>query len=118
MPPRPRLVRHRVGWLWHLAVVFAAVAQLAGVLLPLLEGREGRGMGTHIEAVGDTSHYVHDDATCGACQVRSMHGRAAPPPRLALPGDEGPAVHGFVASAAPRAEGPAANRTRAPPVVI
>lgn len=118
MPARPRLDRRRLGWLWHLGVVLAAVSQLSGLLLPLLEGREGRGMGTHIEAVGDKVHYVHDESTCGACHVRSMHGRVAPPPRLAISRDVRAVGYGLDASGPPLAERTSSNRTRAPPSVI
>ena len=118
MPARARLVRDRLGWLWHLVVVLAAVSQFSGVLLPLVEGREGRGMGAHIEAAGKTGHYVHDEATCGACHVRSMHGRVALPPRAPVPGHVAIVPHGAAPDRPSLAEHVSANPTRAPPSVI
>jgi hypothetical protein len=55
------------------------VAQLAVALAPLDEGREQR-RGAHIEADGVT-HYTHSEATCAACQARSI---SAPPPSRAF----------------------------------
>jgi hypothetical protein len=118
MPVRARLTWHYIGWLRHLAIVLAAVSQLAGVALPLLEGHEGRGAGTHIEAVGNTAHYVHDESTCGACQVRSMHGCVAPPPAPDVFDVASLAPRGRAFDAPPRAERSSANLTRAPPSVI
>jgi hypothetical protein len=55
----------------------AMVAQLAVALAPLDEGREQR-RGAHIEADGVT-HYTHSEATCAACQARSILGTASEP---------------------------------------
>jgi hypothetical protein len=119
MPARARLSWHRIGWLRHLAILLAAVSQLAGVaLLPLLEGHEGRGVGTHIEAVGNKTHYVHDETTCGACHVRSMHGRVVLPPRVPAPRDVAVVPYAPSALRPPLADRTPANLTRAPPSVI
>jgi hypothetical protein len=108
----------RPSWLRQLAFVFALLAQLAGVALAVEEGRAGLGAGTHIEAVGDKAHYAHDESTCGACHVRSLHGRVAAAPRLG-PDREAAAVdHGAVESHPPVADRPLSNPSRAPPTVI
>lgn len=72
----PRRVPRVVSRLYLFAAVLAAVAQLALVLAPLAEGRAGVGMGSHVEANGQASHHVHEEATCVACQARSLHGVA------------------------------------------
>lgn len=54
----------------------AMAAQLAVALSPLAEGRE-RSWGSHVEAAGLHQHYAHSEATCAACQARSIHGTSA-----------------------------------------
>jgi hypothetical protein len=51
----------------------ALAAQLAVALSPLAEGRE-RDWGSHVEAGGARLHFSHSEATCAACQARSIHG--------------------------------------------
>lgn len=53
-------------------------AQLVVAFAPLAEGRDSR-MASHVEAHGLASHYAHNEATCAACQARSIHGTAARP---------------------------------------
>ena len=65
----------------------ATAAQLAVALAPLAEGREGRAT-VHIESRSTPRHYQHSDATCAACQARSIHGttsRASAPPVVNQP---------------------------------
>ena len=57
-----------------LIVAFLAlIAQVAVALSPLAEGRRP-GMASHVESGGVKLHYAHDEATCAACQARSIHG--------------------------------------------
>lgn len=72
----PRRVPAWVSRFYLFAAALAAAAQLVLVLAPLAEGRAGVGMGAHVEAHGNASHHVHEDATCVACQARSVHGVA------------------------------------------
>ena len=62
----------------------AMAAQLAVALSPLAEGRE-RSWGSHVEAAGLHQHFAHNEATCAACQARSIHGATGRirPPALA-----------------------------------
>jgi hypothetical protein len=53
-------------------------AQLVVALSPLAEGRE-RDWGSHVEADGAQQHYSHSEATCAACQARSIHGTTGRP---------------------------------------
>ena len=64
--------RHR-GWLSGVLALIATVAQLVVAIAPLAEGRDGR-MASHVESKGVPGHYTHNDATCAACQARSIHG--------------------------------------------
>jgi hypothetical protein len=73
--------RRRRSWLFVVIAFLATTAQLAVALSPLIEGREGRAT-SHVESGGARGHVSHDDATCAACQARSIHGTA---PRPATP---------------------------------
>src|SRR5262245_36547700 len=74
VPPAPR----RRSWLFAVIALLATTAQLAVALSPLVEGREGRAT-VHVESGGARGHVSHDDATCAACQARSIHGTAPRP---------------------------------------
>ena len=108
----------RPSWLRQLAFVFVLLSQLVGVALTVEEGRGGLGAGTHIEAVGTRAHYAHDETTCGACHLRSMHGGLPTAPRLALLRDLDVVEHGLRASTPPAAYRILSNTSRAPPSVI
>jgi hypothetical protein len=69
---RPLATRHR-GWLSSVIALLAIAAQLVVAIAPLAEGRDGR-MASHVESKGLPWHYTHSDATCAACQARSIHG--------------------------------------------
>jgi hypothetical protein len=120
MQVRPSPARTRASRLYVIAALLAMVAQLAIVLAPLAEGRAGVGMGPHVESSSshNPAHHTHDEATCVACQVRTMFGvtgHAIVPPAAA-------ALHALPvalrADDAPVAERVAVIRPRAPPCVI
>src|SRR5689334_19181713 len=69
---RPFAIRQR-GWLSGVIALMAMVAQIVVAVAPLAEGRDGR-MASHVESKGVPGHYTHNDATCAACQARSIHG--------------------------------------------
>ena len=48
----------------------------------VVEGHQGLGAAAHVEQSGTRTHYTHDDATCAACQARSIHSAT---PLAALP---------------------------------
>jgi hypothetical protein len=78
MSPRSRplgTVRH---WFSAVFAVLAIAAQLVVAVAPLAEGRDGR-MASHVEAGGAASHYTHSEASCAACQARSIHGTTSRP---------------------------------------
>lgn len=83
-PPRrtPRLLVR----LYLIAAALATVAQLVLVVAPVFEGWAGVGMRAHVEAHTNPLHHAHDQATCVACQVRSLYGVAGAHPAA-------PAVH-------------------------
>ena len=75
---RSRLPATTRQWV-RTAIAFAAMAaQLTVALAPLVEGYEPR-LASHVEAPGARTHVSHDDATCAACQARSIHGTASRP---------------------------------------
>jgi hypothetical protein len=65
-------------WLFSVFAVLATAAQLVVAFSPLAEGRDGR-MASHVEGSGAASHYTHSEATCAACQARSIHGTTSRP---------------------------------------
>jgi hypothetical protein len=67
------LPTRRRSWFFAVLALLATTAQLAVALAPLAEGREGRAT-VHMESRGTPRHYQHNDATCAACQARSIHG--------------------------------------------
>jgi hypothetical protein len=69
---RPITTRQR-GWLFGVIALLAMAAQLVVAMAPLAEGRD-RSMASHVESTGAKGHYTHNDATCAACQARSIHG--------------------------------------------
>jgi hypothetical protein len=65
-------------WLSSFVAALAITAQLVVAFAPLAEGRDSR-MASHIEARGVAGHYTHSEATCAACQARSIHGTTSRP---------------------------------------
>ena len=100
------------------AAILAFVAQLAVLGAGLVEGRDGAGYGAHFDRGGTSTHYVHDETLCAACQARSLHGVAripqAPPTAVTPNAAAEPAeLASFVGS-----EPVASNLSRAPPSAI
>jgi hypothetical protein len=117
---RPPTRRHRpfARFFGHAAAILSFVAQLAVLGAGLAEGRSGVGYGAHFDRGGTSSHYVHDESLCAACQARTLHGVARipqHPPVAAAP-------HPTIASAAPASlvgrDPDFSNFSRAPPAVI
>lgn len=95
----------------------AMAAQLVVVLSPLAEGRE-RSWGSHVEAAGARQHFAHNEATCAACQARSIHGtaRRSVAPAVAVRHVAiAPAQRGFEAVSSDQYP---QDNPRAPPTVI
>ncbi len=113
---RPTIARKH-GLLFGLVALLATVAQLVVAISPLAEGRDGR-MASHVEATGAQGHYTHNDATCAACQARSIHGTTSRQSVPLLANDLAPSK---VVRAAERVVEAALRPTdnpRAPPTVI
>ena len=62
--------------------MLAVVIQLAFVLTPMMEGREERVLGSHVEAPRTTAHPGHHPDWCPVCQMLSVHGLAPSKPEL------------------------------------
>jgi hypothetical protein len=104
-------------WLFTVFAAIAIVAQIVVALAPLTEGRYAR-MGSHVESTGSHTHVLHDDATCAACQARSIQGTAA---RTAVPvAFAASTPNDIVRSADPdgSSDGHLQQNPRAPPRVI
>ena len=71
-------------WWFTALAMLAMVAQMGVALAPLAEGRSGPSMSSHVEAPGWHGHYTHDEATCAACQARSIQGTTSRPAVPAL----------------------------------
>ena len=71
---RPNLrvnVLKRYGW--RAATLLAFLAQCWIAVAPLSESR-GFGLSAHVENAGNhRGHFTHDEATCAACSVLSLH---------------------------------------------
>jgi hypothetical protein len=70
------------------AAALALLAQLTLAMAGFGEGRAGVGFRAHFDPGGTSTHYVHDEAVCAACQARSLHGivkASAPPSVIVLP---------------------------------
>ena len=118
MRPQPSWWRYASRWLRHAAFLFAAVSQLVGVYLTVPEGRRGVGAGAHAEAVGTTTHYAHDEASCAACQARASHGRVPASPRFVVVRGAPSAQFGPAGAVPPAAALTSHTDSRAPPRVL
>jgi hypothetical protein len=113
----PRALR-RKSWLFTVIAAVAFAAQLVVALVPLAEGRFGRTMSAHVESGSTKGHYAHNEATCAACQARSIHGTTSrtvapiPETTLAMATAFAPVDRIAAASVHPQAN------PRAPPAVI
>ncbi|MDQ6738179.1 MAG: hypothetical protein M3Z30_10835 [Gemmatimonadota bacterium] len=73
------LIRRTTRAGWRLAALVAVLAQGWIAAAPLSEGR-GAGLASHVEAAGNhRGHFTHDEASCAACAVLSLHVLAAHP---------------------------------------
>lgn len=75
----PRLAPSIARRLLMVGAAVAVVAQLALVVAPLAEAWQGQDAAAHVEASGTATHYAHNDATCAACQARTLMGLAIAP---------------------------------------
>ena len=70
----------------RLLAVLAGIGQLVMVLAGTIESWRGPDASSHVETRGTQLHHAHDEATCPACIVQSLHARperssASPPSR-------------------------------------
>lgn len=107
----------RRSWLFAVIALVATTAQLAVALSPLIEGREGRAT-VHIESGGTRTHVQHDDATCAACQARSIHGTAPRPSTPLIENEPHLTVAAATVGRVDSADVRSPTNPRAPPSVI
>ncbi len=107
----------RFGWRRRVAFVALFALQGAIALSPLLDARDDKGIGMHIENRGTRHAYMHNEATCAVCSVRSLHSTV--PFVAAPPATE---MHHETVAATPQGEAPdrpdvGTRHSRAPPPV-
>lgn len=109
--------KRHYGWLHTVLSILAMAAQLTVAFAPLAESRD-RQMDSHVEAGGHQTHHAHNEASCAACQARSIHG-SAPKLPVSLFAIASP-VEKIEATADRFAFGPSQSpaNPRAPPSVI
>jgi hypothetical protein len=117
--PRPSTlpVRKRSRF-FAIFATLALLAQTGVALAPLTEPGPSRIAAVHVEHSGSTGHYLHNEATCAACQARSIQSTLPHASPVSLTRDHvATAVVPSVerpAGTAPRIHAP----PRAPPAVI
>lgn len=117
MPALLRSVSRPSSLFRRAALVVLLVFQGAWALAPLFEPHNDRLGVVHVESTHPKHPYIHNEATCAVCAVRSLY--AAPPQRPApvLHLSAGQPVDRFDAAAAPRTDQDPTNLSRAPPLV-
>lgn len=72
----------------RLLAVLAGLGQLVMVFAGTIESWRGPDASSHVETRGTQLHHAHDEATCPACIVQSLHARperaSVPPPSRRL----------------------------------
>jgi hypothetical protein len=66
----------------RLLALLAGLGQLVMVLAGTIESWRGPDASAHVETRGTQLHHAHDEATCPACIVQSLHAR---PERISDP---------------------------------
>ncbi|MFI5227858.1 MAG: hypothetical protein ACHQWU_02245 [Gemmatimonadales bacterium] len=104
----------------RLFTVFAALvtmAQSVVAIAPLTEGIDGR-MQAHVESRGVPTHVLHNEATCAACQARSIQGTTSAPSTPVIAVAHPPAVAVAMVDRAVTTDANPQQHPRAPPRVI
>jgi len=105
-------------WLFTLGLALALVSQLGVIAAQVGEFWQGQSTASHVEQSGTSRHFAHNEATCPACQARSMmgatHHAAAPAELHATVAPAPVALARVVAWSEPAAQ----TRPRAPPTLV
>jgi hypothetical protein len=118
MRPTTRRYRPFARFFGQAAALLAFVAQLAVVGAGLAEGRSGVGYGAHFDRGGTSSHYVHNEALCAACQARTLHGVARIPQHPPVAAQPHPTAVATAPTSLVGRDPDFSNLSRAPPAVI
>jgi len=112
-PPSRLIGRH----LFAFFALLAMFAQSVVAIAPLAEGRSAR-MGSHVEAHGSASHFTHNEATCVACQARSLHAPNPAPEHEPIASSHTTVARARVATVVASADQYPPANPRAPPTLI
>ena len=88
------------------------------IVMDEVEGQGHQIVASHVEATGAQGHYTHNDATCAACQARSIHGTTSRPSVPLLADDLAPSRVVRAAEGVVEATLRPTDNPRAPPTVI
>lgn len=116
----PALLRSvsRPNSLFRRTALFVLLAfQGAWALAPLIESHNDRLDVVHVESTHPKHPYIHNEATCAVCAVRSLYAAAPPRPAPVLHLSARNPVDRFDAAVAPRPDQHSTNLSRAPPLV-
>jgi hypothetical protein len=117
MPGSHFAIARAKRWLFTLGATLALVSQLGVLAAQIGEIWQGQSTASHVEAQGTSRHYAHNEATCPACQARSMTGvtsRDATPALLLSSPRATPVV---ALQPTPASRTPAHTQSRAPPTL-
>lgn len=103
-------------WLFTLGVSLALVSQFGVLAAQIGEMWQGANTASHVEPVGTSRHFAHNDATCPACQARSTTSAASRHVMPSLPHATLATAPVLAAVASPRSRAPSHTQSRAPPL--
>lgn len=103
--------------MFAILAALVTMAQSVVAIAPLTEGIDGR-MAAHVESRGVPTHVLHNEATCAACQARSIQGATSAPSVPLIAVVHAPAVAVATVDRAVTSDANLQQNPRAPPRVI
>jgi hypothetical protein len=104
-------------WLFTLGVSLALVSQFGVLAAQIGEMWQGPNTASHVEPVGTSRHFAHNDAMCPACQARSTTSAASRPVTAILMHEQARSRPAVAFVAAPPSRTPSHSQPRAPPTL-
>lgn len=117
--PGPRLWTSRAKrWLFTVGASLALVSQFGVIVAQIGEIWQGPSAASHVESKGTSRHYAHNEATCPACQARSMTGVTSRNATPSVLHSDVRATPVLSVQSAPANRTPAHTQSRAPPTLV